>query len=130
MGEGAVNLSDRGGRDRPVLKELEPVAPVPAPIAREHRLQLLFRHRVSVGAQATHDFGEFGRKDIAGIHRDQLAKFHRRAAQFRELVGNPPNITGRQEKFGQPRALAGREPAGTFQKDVARKAACQTSEPR
>ena len=49
---------------------------------------------VDIVAQPRHDLCQLERKEIAGIHRDHLAKLHCRPAQMRQTIGELADIAG------------------------------------
>ncbi len=123
-----MDLADRRGGERPGVEARETAAPVLAPMLREHLLELRGRHVMRVVAQPREDLRQFGREEIARIHRDHLPELHRRAAQVRELVGDAPDIGGRQQQVAHLRPLPVGDPPRAFGEHAARDTARQAPE--
>ena len=105
----AVHLPDRCRRDRPDLKAGEMAQPARPPGPVQHRLQLLGRHRIGIGAQPRHDLRQFGGQKVTGLHRHQLAHLHRGAAHLGQLPGQAGCIRGGQEQVLGRRPLPRRQ---------------------
>ena len=111
---GAVYLSDRCGGDRSGVEAREAATPVGSPFAVEDAAQLLRRHAVRLRTQLRQDRGEFGRQEVARVHRNHLAKLHSRAAQVRQAICQPPDIAGGQDEIAHPRAFSACQPPRPF----------------
>ena len=127
---GAVDLADRGRRNRRHVEPLELRAPVRPPAGHQHLLQLLFRHRIGFGAQASENVGQFARQHLAAVHRNQLPQLHRRAAQPREFVGQALGIGGIEQQAGQIGPLTLQHLARAATQHIAGDAASQPAKAR
>ena len=119
-----MDLADRGGGDGVRVEGREARLPVRAPFACEDPAELFGRHPIGLLAQLRHDRGQFGGQEIARVHRNHLAQFHRRPAQMRQPIGEAANIAGRQQQVAHLRALAPRKPPRAFSDHAACDTAC------
>jgi hypothetical protein len=78
-------------------------------------------------AQAGEDLGQFVGQHVAGVERDHLAEFHRRAAQLGELLGRAGDIAGGEDEIAQLRAFAGDKAPGALCQHIAGDPASQAS---
>jgi len=97
-GQCGVDLANRGGRHRRKGKTREMPIPVFAPMGVEDGDKLAHRHRVGIRAQPGENISQFGRQQIAGIHRHQLSDLHRCTAQPGELVGDAAGVARGQQQ--------------------------------
>ena len=65
-------------------------------------------------AKARHQLGQFGRQQIAGVHRDHLPELHRRTAQVGQTLDDLGDVAGSQHDVAEPRALAVGKAADTL----------------
>ena len=79
--------------------------------ARSTRSSCCGRHAIRLVAQPREDRRQFGRQQVAGVHRDHLAELHRRAAQVRQPVGDARGVGRRQQQVAHA-AAARPPPAG------------------
>ena len=109
-----MHLANRRGGQRGEGKALEMPVPARPPGGFEHRHQLAHRHGLRIGAQPGQDGRQFGRHQVAGIHRQQLPDLHGGAAQARQLVGDTLRVARRQQQVADARPVAARPLAHAF----------------
>ena len=71
---------------------------------------------VDIVAQPRRDLCQLERKEIAGIHRDHLAKLHCRPAQMRQAIGEPADIAGGKQQVAHSWPLARCQSPGSLGK--------------
>ena len=72
---------------------------------------------------------QFRRQQVAGIHRQQLPDFHRRAAQLGQLIGDAAGIGRRQQQVAHAWPFALGELAHALGQHAAGNAGGQTAQP-